>query len=150
MRRFLVILATVLAFLPFPAWAGNVMVGSVVSVDREKGEVEVLPLGIGAEKDMPDGETIKISVPPDRLPSYVVDGARIRIWGDWTPDARSSVAFSPLRGAPPGGAPPAPGAPPPPPDPTGVRSRITQGLSRPGGIGPPFRPGPPKPGGKGP
>ncbi len=148
MRRFLVILALMLALAASPARAGNVMVGSVVSVDRENGEVEVRPLGLGAEKDGPDGETIKISVSPDRLPSFVVDGARVRVWGDWTPDARTGVAFSPLRGAPPGGGPP--GAPPPPPDPTGVRSRITQGLHRPGGIGPPLRPGPPKPGGKGP
>jgi hypothetical protein len=120
------------------------MVGAVVSVDREKGEVEVRPLPGFDKSEDTQGDTIKIKVSPDLLQGYVRDGARVRIWGDFSPGAQSDFSITPLRGGPHPQA-SGPDSPPPPPDPTGVRSRISHGLRRPGGSGPSG--GPPRPGG---
>ena len=71
------------------AWAKNVLLGTVVSIDREKGEMIVRLNGSPSffsdgsdqeEETVP--ETITVYFSPDRLPGDIRDGKMVRLWGN--------------------------------------------------------------------
>ncbi len=148
MRSGLVILIGLL-LIHGPLFASEeVIVGAVVSVDRQTGELVVKPIMGADPKSIDEDGAIRLQAPSDQLGPYLQEGTRIRIWRDRARGAESNMVISPLRGgpAPAGGEQSA--KPPPPNDPTGVRFRILRGMGRPGAPPSP-RPTPGGPGGPG-
>ncbi len=126
MRRFVVILNLVFHLSAVPAFAADVLLGTIRSVDREKGEmlVDVLDYDGDAE-ELPESVTIRVA--PEHLAGPIPAGEVVRIWGNFV--RGSSHMFDAatirgrsfhLRGR----------------DPTGVRSRLGRGRGRmPGPMG---------------
>lgn len=103
------------------AWAKNVLLGTVVSIDRGKGEMIVrlndstsfFSEGSGQEEETAP-ETITVYFSPDRLPEDIKKGKLVRLWGSIEPNVYLKFKATYIRnvsrkvGY----------------DPTGVRSRI--------------------------
>jgi hypothetical protein len=105
--------------------AGQVMLGRVLSIDGERAEVVVAPVGDEAQGEgMLDVQEIRVAYPPDGVPPRLKEGDVVRIWGDYSTSDPSRFDATHL-GYGHGQM-----------DPTGVRSRIgrSRGMGR-GGRG---------------
>lgn len=115
---FLIILVNIITV---SAWAKNVLLGTVVSIDRGKGEMIVrlndpryfFSEGSRQEEETAP-ETITVYFLPDRLPENIKKGKLVRLWGSIEPNVYLKFKATYIRnvsrkvGY----------------DPTGVRSRI--------------------------
>jgi hypothetical protein len=68
--------------------AMDVIRGTVVSVDREKGQLVIRSLSRNnstppEKRNSTDPDEITVKVAPDQLPGYVVSGKKIRMWGSF-------------------------------------------------------------------
>lgn len=118
-----ILILIVISFLwPLSIAAKEVLVGTVVSVDRENGDVVIRPIGSPAEE-----KDITMKIPSGGLPGYVKPGATLRIWGT---APGPTHGFIPQRFT--AGDPRRPMA-----DPTGVRQRL---MNRPPSPAPNQRP----------
>ncbi len=130
MRRTLVFLAlltvwTALAVVN-PLLADQVMLGRVRSIDEERAEVVVAPVGGEAQGEgMVNGQEIRVAYPPDGIPPRLKEGDVVRIRGDYSTSDPSRFDASHM------------GYGHDRVDPTGVRSRIgrSRRMGRGGGRG---------------
>lgn len=106
------------------AWAKNVLLGTVVSINREKGEMIVrlnnpryfFSDGSDQEEETAP-ETITVYFSPDRLSEDIRDGKLVRLWGSIESNVYFKFKATYIRNVSRGEG----------HDPTGVRSRIGRG-----------------------
>jgi hypothetical protein len=130
MRRTLLFLALLTVWTALaggnPLLAGQVMLGRVLSIDKERAEVVVTLVGGEAQGEgMVNDQEIRVTYPPDGIPPRLKEGDLVRIWGDYSTSDPSRFDASHM-GYGHGRV-----------DPTGVRSRIgrTRRMGRGGGNG---------------
>lgn len=127
MRCFLYILITLLGVWASVADASEVLLGSVVAVDRSQGRITLRVIdasGGGAGQSSP--ESVTIITDPEKIPGGLSSGDTVRVWGDYASGGMATFRADSIQKRGAGGS----GA-----DPTGVRSRLGQGGGQGGGQG---------------
>lgn len=121
MRYITFLLIILVNIIVSTAWAKDVLLGTVVSIDRGKGEMIVRindsSYFFNDDSDQEEEttpETITVYFSPDRLPEDIRDGKLVRLWGSIEPDVYFKFKATYIRNASRGVG----------HDPTGVRSRI--------------------------
>ena len=121
MWRITVFLIILIHIIYVPAVASDAILGTVVSVDRENGEMTVRLSGssdssneISAQEDNPVPEIITVSFASDQLCENINKGKLIRLWGNFESGSQNTFKATHIRsGNRRGGY-----------DPTGVRTRL--------------------------
>jgi hypothetical protein len=139
MRTHLVILILILTCLfPISLFAEDVLLGTVLSVEKAKGEI-VLDLPDnpwGDEGPESKGRSVLVHMAPENIPDNLETGIVIRVWGNYMNGPPRIFQADTVRGRW-----MKPGMPKPPPgamvDPTGVRSRLGRDMKGPGAPPPP-------------
>jgi len=109
MRKGLALLIIIFHFVAVPAMAMELLTGTVISVDREKGR---LLLQHAKTKNL-----VTVVIRPNRLPRFLEAGSKVKIWGDYNKrDPRTFKAKEIVQDRPGW----------PRKDPTGVRSRLVK------------------------
>lgn len=111
-----ILLLIILTLLPGtlqPAMAMDVLLGRIVSIDRQEGTMVLRPSG--------KEEPVTVNFIPDNLPGFVREGILVRVWGDFDPQKTEIFQATTIRNSGTGH------------DPTGVRERIGRGWRRHGG-----------------
>lgn len=143
MRNYPIILSSLIliVFFTTPAKGDELILGTVRSVDRDKGEVLLdLPespwesLGKDAA-EFGKNEPVTVRMPSADLPSSLAPGSVVRVWGNFSAGDRRMFQAEAIRSRPPGTSHnlSPPGGPPFKRDPTGVRGRLQKGRERMGG-----------------
>ena len=128
MRHTLVFLALLIVWTGLagvePLQSAQVVLGRVLSIDRERAEVVVVPVG-GETQGEGMADVLMVTYPPDGVPPRLKAGDVVRIWGDYSTADRTRFDATHV-GYGHGHM-----------DPTGVRSRIgrSRGMGRGGGRG---------------
>ncbi len=120
MRYFLYILIAWFGILASTAHASEILLGAVVTVDRDHGRITLRVIDqSGASDTSKKAESIVITTSPDKIPNGLSKGDTIRVWGAYT-EKGDITAFRAdairMGGSGNSGN-----------DPTGVRSRLGQG-----------------------
>lgn len=119
MRCFLYILITWLGIWASAADASEVLLGTVVVIDRDPGRITLKVIeasGGGQGQAVP--ESLVITAAPEKIPSSLSPGDTIRVWGEYSAGGGATFRADSIRKRGSGGS----GS-----DPTGVRSRLGQG-----------------------
>lgn len=120
MRRFLYILiAACLCLSASAAEASEVLLGVVVSINRDQGRITLKVIdasGSGQGRSAP--ESLVIAVAPEKIPGSISPGDTIRVWGEYSSGGGATFQADSIRkrGSGNNGT-----------DPTGVRSRLGKG-----------------------
>lgn len=117
MRCFIYILITLLGAWASVADASEVLLGTVVAVDRSQGRITLRVIdtsGGGGSQSSP--ESLTIVTDPEKIPGSLSSGDTVRVWGDYASGGRATFRADAIQKSGAGG-----GA-----DPTGVRSRLGQ------------------------
>lgn len=119
MRCFLYILITWLGIWVSTADASEVLLGTVVAIDRDQGRItlKVIDTSGGGGGEAVSG-SIVISATPEKIPSSLSPGDTVRVWGEYAAGGGATFRADSIRKGGSGGG----GN-----DPTGVRSRLGQG-----------------------
>ena len=118
MWRITILLIIMIHFLSAPAAASDAILGTIVSLDRENGQMTVRLSEssdeIFGQGDNPVPEMVTVSFAPDQLCENMKEGKLLRLWGNFESDAPNSFKATHIRsGNRRGGY-----------DPTGVRTRL--------------------------
>lgn len=121
MWRITILLIILIHFLSVPAAASDAILGTVVSVDRENGEMTVRLSGASDSSDEISDqgddfvpEIVTVSFTPDQLCENIKEGKLIRLWGNFESGSQNTFKATHIRsGNRRGGY-----------DPTGVRTRL--------------------------
>jgi hypothetical protein len=119
MRYFPYILIIWLGIFISTADASEVLLGTVVAIDRDQGRItlKLIDTSGGSEGRATSG-SIVITLAPNKIPGSVSPGDTIRVWGDYASGGGAKFRADAVRKSGSGGG----GT-----DPTGVRSRLGQG-----------------------
>lgn len=97
--------------------ASDVLLGTVVAVDRSQGRITLRVIdtsGGGGGQSSP--ESLTVITDPEKIPGNLSAGDTVRVWGDYASGGRATFRADAIQKSGAGG-----GA-----DPTGVRSRLGQ------------------------
>lgn len=121
MWRITILLIMMIPFLSAPAAASDAILGTIVSLDRENGQMTVrlsessdLSDEISGQGDNLVPEMVTVSIAPDQLCENMKEGKLVRLWGNFESDVQNLFKATHIRsGNRRGGY-----------DPTGVRTRL--------------------------
>ena len=114
-RVFILSFLAVLLGTRLPVSAMDVLLGRIVSIDRQAGAMVLTPSG--------EDRRITVHFSPDNLPVFVREGSLVRVWGAFDSHGTDLFQASSIRNGSIGTG----------HDPTGVRGRIGNGWRRQGG-----------------
>lgn len=119
MRCFLYILITGISIWASVAEASEVLLGTVVAIDRDRGSITLKVIdaeGGGQGQTVP--ESLVIAAAPEKIPSSLSPGDTVRVWGEYSSGGGGTFRADSIRkrGSGSNGT-----------DPTGVRSRLGKG-----------------------
>ncbi len=124
MRQLLYILIFISYLAVIPGLAEEFLMGTVTSLDREKGKMTIQLGSIDIKDSNPETDTpdkITVLFDSKNLPGCVEKGKTIRVWGDYVKGETKTLQARTIRGA---------GFRGPENDPTGVRCRLGKGRGR--------------------
>jgi hypothetical protein len=118
MWRITILLIIMMHFLSAPAAASDAILGTIVSIDRENGQITVRlnesSDEISGQGDIIVPEIVTVSIAPDQLNENMKEGKLVRLWGNFESGTPNLFKATHIRsGNSRGGN-----------DPTGVRTRL--------------------------
>ena len=97
MWRITIFLILLIQIISIPAEASDVILGNVVSVDRENGEMTVRlsessdsSKEISGQEDKLSPKIIKVYFTPDQFRENIREGKLIRLWGNFESDSQNT------------------------------------------------------------